>query len=170
MKAKLKEKIEDYENKIKKIKFENKKKIKEYENKINEMKNEYDNITKKYDEYKKLTESRIKEINNEIILIYKTNKDKNKIKIFGNDFVKNNKNLCQIIYERKEYGLQSEFYVPNINKNKEIFEIKLKGILNISNLKNMFEGCSSLISAPDISKLDVTNMKSLNSMFQGCSS
>ena len=37
----------------------------------------------------------------EVILIY----DNKNTKIFGNIFVKNNKNICKIIYQDKEYEL-----------------------------------------------------------------
>ena len=42
---------------------------------------------------------------NEIDLVYNIPNDKNKVQIFGSDFIKNNKDLCKIIYENKEYDL-----------------------------------------------------------------
>ena len=62
----------------------------------------------------------------EIKLIYNI-KNENKIKIFGKNFVKNNKDNCKIIIDGKENELQE--YVPN--NNKDSIEIRLKGINNI---------------------------------------
>ena len=35
-------------------------------------------------------------------------------------------------------------------------------------MNNMFEGCSSLISIPDISKWDISNITNINGMFPKC--
>ena len=48
------------------------------------------------------------ENNDEITVIYNI-KDKNRIKLFGNTFVKNNKDKCKIIFENKEYDLIEHF-------------------------------------------------------------
>ena len=39
---------------------------------------------------------------NELTIIYKIEINENKIKIFGEDFVKNNKENCKIIIDEKE--------------------------------------------------------------------
>ena len=44
------------------------------------------------------------------------------------------------------------------------------GINNVINMSNMFLGCSSLLSLPDISKLNTNNVYDMNFMFNGCSS
>ena len=62
------------------------------------------------------------EENNEIIIEYYT-KWAEKIKIFGCDFVRNNKNICKIIYKYKEYELTEYFNIKNI-----VLIIKLKNI------------------------------------------
>ena len=52
----------------------------------------------------------------------------------------------------------------NVNKNQlinNIFEIKLKGIKQITNLSNIFYGCELLSSLPDISKLNIKNVKGM---------
>ena len=104
---------------------------------------------------------------NEIKIQYKTKGDK-KLKIFGYDFVKNNKNICKIIYENKEYDLCDYFNLKyNING---IIKINLVGIKNITNMGDMFYNCSSLISLSDISKLNTNNVKNMKYLFGGCSS
>ena len=51
---------------------------------------------------------------NEMIIIYKI-KNKNRIRIFGKNFVKNNKKKCKIIINNKEYDL-IEF--ADVNKSE----------------------------------------------------
>ena len=53
----------------------------------------------------------------EIEIIYNYNKV-NPLKIFGSEFVKNNKNNCKIIYENKEYELQE--YINNKDDKEKI--------------------------------------------------
>ena len=94
-----------------------------------------------------MSEKDISEIN----IIYQINKEnKEYIKIFGNKFVENNKNICKMIIDNKEYEICEKYNIKKYNKNK--LEIKLKGINNINNMSNMFIHCSSLLSLSDISK------------------
>ena len=102
--------------------------------------------------------------NNKIKIIYH-NKDKEKeIKIFGDNFVKNNKNKCKIFYNNKEYDLTTKFNVESIYQ----LEIELYGILKINNMSCMFSGCSSLTSLPNISNWDTKNVTNMSKMFDGC--
>ena len=108
-------------------------------------------------------------INNEINIIYNIkNEDRirGKIRIFGGNFVKNNKNKCILIIDAKEYELMEEF---NIN-HKEKIEIKLIVIHNITDMSDMFSGCSSLLYLPDISKWNTNNITDMSYMFNQCSS
>ena len=41
---------------------------------------------------------------------------------------------------------------------------------NLNNMKNMFQGCSSLISMPDINKWIIRHQTNISGMFDGCSS
>ena len=104
------------------------------------------------------------EIIDEINIIYNTNKEKT-IKIFDEIFVNNNKGLCEIIYENKEYDLTEIFNVPNdINK----LNIKLKGINNITNIGCMFYECKLLESLPDIYKWNTHKITNMNHLFFRC--
>jgi len=122
---------------------------------INEINN--DNIIKEIKEINNDDKNKLEKIMNiynkmninEINIIYKINKNK-KIKIFGEEFEKNNKDKCKIIYDNKEYELKEEFEIKNKNESK--LNITLKNINNITNMSCMFFGCSSLLSLPDISK------------------
>ena len=112
---------------------------------------------------------------NEINIIYDINecdKERGIIKIFGKDFVKNNKNKCEIIINYKSnvlmQGLIEEYNIENYRKNK--LEIKLIFIDNITNLSFMFDGCSALSNLPDISKLNTNNVTNMSLMFSDCES
>ena len=131
-----------------------------------------------------------KKIIPEINIFYKIINN-NKIRIFGEEFVINNKNNCKIIYENKAYKL-SEYFTINNNSNE--LHIKLKGSIN--DISCIFADCDTLISLPDISNLnttinmsylfynckslqildpnisnwDISNVKYIHGMFHGCSS
>ena len=92
-----------------------------------------------------------------ITIIYKT-EGKNKIQIFSDDFVKNNKDKCKIVYKDKESELTSFLKVDKEDINKDLCIIKLRGINNITDTSYMFYGCYLLISLPDISKWNTSNI------------
>jgi len=98
---------------------------------------EYKKINKVFDLYNII-------FNNKNIIIYKISKDEEKIKIFGNKFVKNNKNKCKIIHEKKEYNLEEYFDIDKENNNNTL-EIELKINDDIIDMSYMFESCTSLI-------------------------
>ena len=56
---------------------------------------------------------------NEITIIYKIPKDKNRIKLFGKIFIKNNKNNCKIIINSKVQEI-IEFIDINEKMKKKI--------------------------------------------------
>ena len=98
----------------------------------------------------------------EKIIIYKINKNDKKVKIFGKDFVKNNKNKTRIIYEDTEYDLQEEFNLDKTFIQKDMLVIKLKGISYITDMSYMFNNCNSLIDLPDISTWDISDVKDMS--------
>ena len=115
---------------------------------------------------------------NEMLIIYKIkeedsedsqdseNEDKYEIKLFGENFIKNNKNNCKIIIENKEQDIIGYLIV---NKNEGILKIKLKEIKTITNMSYMFYGCKSLISLPDIN-WNTKNITDISFMFSHCKS
>ena len=150
---------------------------------------------KKYDEFLPRILKVYNEMNkNEIDLVYNIPNNEKKIKIFGNEFVGINKDICKIIYKNKEYELTEYFNCQDEKEN--LLKIKLKGINNGIQLNNMFEGCSQLsplsnfsnwdttyavfmnnlflnckcLKLPDVSNLNTSNVMSMESMFEGCSS
>ena len=93
---------------------------------------------------------------------------KNEIRIFGSNFVENNKNNCKMIIGDKEQEIAEEYHIKSNNNNK--LKIKLKGINIVTNMSYMFYGCSSLLSLPDFSKWNTKNVISMSYMFSGCES
>ena len=172
---------EIYKKEIIKIKKEYNNNVKIYENEMNKMKNDYrniienmkgqkNNIIQKFQEYLNLLEDKINYVNNEITIIYRINKNDKKIRIFGENFVHNNKNNCKILCDGNEYEITEYFDVSKINKNQNKLEIKLRIINNLVNFSYMFSRCSSLLYLPDISKFNTFNINNMIDMFYGCSS
>ena len=103
-----------------------------------------------------------------ITIIYKIDKGDNKIKIFGENFVKNNKGKCFMIYEGQKLDI-SEYFESKDLKDKEKIEIKLTGLGEITDISYLFELCNSLKSLPNINKLCTEKITNMSSMFRGCS-
>ena len=101
----------------------------------------------------------------EINIIYDI-KEGNEIKIFGKEFVKNNKNICKMIIDNKEYEITERYDIKSKKINK--LKIKLEGINNVTNMSFMFSECSSLSSLPDISKWNTNNVNDMEDMFSEC--
>ena len=93
-----------------------------------------------------------------------------KEKLFGERFVKNNKDICKMVINGKEEELCSYLFNYKNYTNKGKSEMKLKGIKNIIDSSYMFSGCLSLSSLPNISKWNVINIINMRGMFFYCSS
>ena len=105
----------------------------------------------------------------EITLIYKV-KDLKGVQLFGKDFVERNKNNCSLIIDGKEQELKTTYIFGLFFASyKDIFEVKLKGITNITDISYMFFGCVSLLSLPDISKWNTSNITNMSYLFYWCS-
>ena len=89
------------------------------------------------------------------------------VSIFGKRFIENNEKNCEFIYEGKKYNLKENIYVSN---NKDMIEIRLIGINNITNICGMFEKCSSLVSITGISKIKTSKITNMSSLFDSCTS
>ena len=104
---------------------------------------------------------------NKININYKIEQEK-KIKIFGDDFVRNNKDNCFIIVDDNQLEICSEIEIKEDLKIKEILKIILIEIKPINNMSHMFDECSLLLSLPDINKWDTSNIIDMSYMFFGC--
>ena len=101
---------------------------------------------------------------------YKLTKNNNKLKIFGENFVKNNENNFKIIFDDKEINLCSFLDLSNYKKNFKVIEIILKQINDITNISKMFSDCNELMSFPGLSKFNIDNVTDISFMFSNCSS
>ena len=106
---------------------------------------------------------------NDIHIKYEIKKEDNKIKIFGDEFIKNNYNICKIILNNKIYNLISHINLKKKKNKKRFIEIKLRGIKSIKFSQEMFYECSSLKSISDISKWNTNNVTNMNGLFSNCS-
>ena len=105
-----------------------------------------------------------------INIIYKVEHYYDEIRLFGKKFIDNNKNNCKIIIDSIEKDLTGCLYDIKKYKKKEKLEIQLIGIDKITDMSNMFSGCKSLVSLPNISKWDISKVTSLKEIFSGCES
>ena len=103
---------------------------------------------------------------NEINIIYKKDKKqkKNQIRIFGKEFVKNNKDKCYMIINNRKYDLREKFTIKDDELN-----VKIIGINRVISMKCMFSECDNLYSLPDISKWDTKNINDMSFIFYKCS-
>ena len=81
-------------------------------------------------------------------------------RIFGENFVKRNKNKCKIVYNNKEYALK-EFFKEIDDKCKSGIKIKFKLRIfhNILNLSGMLFNCRDLLSMKDDPKVNKEQVK-----------
>ena len=102
---------------------------------------------------------------NYIICKYKINNSDN-VRIFGDIFVTNNKNICKLIYKEKQQDLIAVFNTKDIKD--DILEIKITGINNIINASYMFYNAISLISLENIDNWNTSQINDMNNLLYGC--
>ena len=103
----------------------------------------------------------------EINMVYSiTQLDKN-LKIFGEEFVKANKDKCKMVFKAKEQELKSYISVKDMLKDK--IKIKLTNVNEITDMSFIFYDCSNLISCNDLSKWNTSKIKDMHKIFYGCS-
>ena len=123
------------------------------------------NITEKYNNilniYKKMN-------HDEINLIYNI-KGLKELYLFGANFVSKNKNNLKLIIDGKEQDIIYKYNIEN-NNNKDILEIKLKGITNVTYMNNMFQLCNSLSPLSDLTKWNTSHVYKMGYLFCNCNS
>ena len=90
----------------------------------------------------------------------------NFIRLFGEEFVNNNKDVCKIAYKGKVLRIQELL----TDKNQKEIEIHLSGLSDITNMRHMFSDCSALISIKDFSKLNTYKITDMSHLFYCCKS
>jgi len=107
---------------------------------------------------------------NEINIKYKINDNCNKIKIFGNTFVNNNKNNYLMYINGTKFNLNPFINLKEIELKDSILELKLKEIKESTNISSMFYECNSLISISGEKKWNTSNITNMSQLFYNCSS
>ena len=116
------------------------------------------------------------QLNNKMTIKYKIPQDKNynKIRLFGEKFVKNNKNNCEIIIKDKSQEIVECLDINDNIKKKGILEVQLKETNEITNMSHMFcRGINELdtmllLSIPDINKWNTINIIDMSYLFCCC--
>ena len=148
-----------------------------------------DNI---FEKYKSILNIYTKMNNDEINIIYNI-KGLKEVDLFDKYFVIRNKNNLKLIIDDGEHDLITKYKL--INNDKDILQIKLKGITNVTNMCSIFKFCNSLSplselnkwntsniydmsylfffcrelkALPDISKWNTSNVNNMSNMFSGC--
>jgi len=105
----------------------------------------------------------------ELTLIYNLN-NSTEIKIFGKEFVKNNKNNFKIIFEEQEQEISEYLKINNDVKKDGKLKIKFKEINKIENMSHLFSGCLSLTDITGISEFITKYVTNVSNIFNNCSS
>ena len=95
------------------------------------------------------TDEVYKEDKNDLTIQYKIPKNTRSIMIFGSEFIKKNKQNCQIFINCKKRELTQNLDLINCQLENEILEIKLRPFQNLTNIAFMFCDCIYLYSLPD---------------------
>ena len=106
---------------------------------------------------------------NEMEIEYNIKKNDKEIKIFGEAFIKNNKDKAKLIIDNKEQELTDIIKIENNKKNLKSIKIKLKEIKPINNMSYMFDNSKRLTSL-NVSKWDTTYVDDMSYMFNICES
>jgi surface protein len=99
----------------------------------------------------------LNDIKNEINMKYSIDDNQSSIKMFGENFVKNNKKNALLLINNKISEIDEYYDLKENNNEKELF-VKLIEINNITDLSYMFEKCRSLISVTDFSEYNMINI------------
>ena len=111
---------------------------------------------------------------NSMTIRYEDFEEYKRLRLFGEEFVKNNKNNCIIIIDGKNHQLTEYINIDEKMKKNKYIEIQLKEINTITNMSHMFcrgiEGIDKMLvtNIPDISKWDTKNVTDMSYLFCCC--
>ena len=92
---------------------------------------------------------------------YNIKANNSKVKLFGENFVKNNKDICFLMINNDILELQE--YIKTNEKKR--LKIKLIGQNKIRNLSYLFHKCESLLFFDSISNWDTSNITNMSNLF-----
>ena len=99
-------------------------------------------------------------------MIYKINENILNKQILNKIFLLKNKKRAKVIINNKKYDLKEKIG----NKTNKIYKIKIKFLDNIININSMFKDCDLLTSVQNLQNLNTKYLKSIKNLFDGCSS
>ena len=102
---------------------------------------------------------------------FNKSKEEKKIRLFGEKFVKNNKNYCYLFINNKKSELIEYYYLSKKDKINNKLIVKYIEKEKITNMSHMFSGCKNLLSISNNSiKWDISNITDMNNLFSFCES
>jgi len=116
-------------------------------------------------------------LNNEIGILYAMSNTLPVLKIFGEKFVKNNKDKCKMILydnekdEEKEYDLCSFLkidFINSINSGRALFKVFLIQTDYFTDLSFMFFECFTLMTIENFSNLNTEKVTNMEGTFESC--
>ena len=113
----------------------------------------------------------INNFKNEFPIVYNIDENDKEIKLFGDKFVKNKKDICYLIIENKKMNLCGYYHLENEIKSnylKVILGVKNPLINKITNMSEMFSKCGALSNYTDFSKWNTGNVINMSDMFSYC--
>lgn len=105
---------------------------------------------------------------NTLNIEYKITNATNKLRIFGAEFVKNNKDKVVLNFNGKEEEKELTEFYPGTISGSSIF-VKLTEKESLTNMGFMFNDCTNLYSVPDFDQWDMYNVTNLSHLFTNCS-
>ena len=110
-----------------------------------------------------------KSLNKEIIIIYGVdNTDFDRVKIFGEEFVKNNKDKFVLLVNEKIHELCVFLRRDEITIVQNLFKIGLVQTQLFTNMSHMFEKVCCLLSVLNISDLNTEHVNNMSGLFFSC--
>ena len=109
--------------------------------------------------------------NGQIINIhYYLNYFDDEIRLFGKQFIENNKENCKRLNNNNSIDELEEFENVSILSKIMLLDYKIKIIIlkPLINLSHMFDDCKNLYKVPDIDTLNTSQVNDMSFMFSGC--
>lgn len=93
---------------------------------------------------------------------------KGEIRLFGKEFVRNNKENCIIFVDNEKKELCEFFTYTQDEIDDNLLEVKLLETKPIQDMSYMFANCEALSLLPDFHKWDVSQVREMRYLFSGC--
>ena len=115
----------------------------------------------------KKEENKKEEELSEMSINFNVPKKSDKIKIFGKEFIKNNKNL-KIKIEEQEKEINEFAEINESIRNKGELNVILRDINKITNMSHLFSCCRLLKEIKEIKYFDSQNITNISNIFNDC--